>query len=133
MRQHPDLLSIGQVQEATGLTARQIRYYEERGLVEPNRSRGRHRVYSRQDVDRLLDIKQKLGQGQSLADLRRAWDDVRRDDVDLRGPDPRGPESTDAASYFRGQEWVRHGSSLAPPLTDAARRQRRLADRDDTD
>jgi len=40
-----------------GVHAQTLRYYEKEGLVEPSRSRGRVRLYSKRDVDRLRQIK----------------------------------------------------------------------------
>ena len=41
----------------TDLTARQIRYYEDQGLIQPERTAGNRRMYSLNDMDRLLEIK----------------------------------------------------------------------------
>jgi len=51
-------LRIGEVAELTGTTARTIRYYEEIGLLDsaPERAQGKHRVYTRADVDRVREI-----------------------------------------------------------------------------
>ena len=52
-----ELLSIGDVAERIGLSLRSIRYYEEVGLAIPSaRTKGGHRLYSEDDVDRLLLI-----------------------------------------------------------------------------
>lgn len=44
------VMSIGVVCELTGLSERQIRYYEERKLVFPARTKGGNRRYSFEDV-----------------------------------------------------------------------------------
>jgi DNA-binding transcriptional MerR regulator len=51
-------LRIGEVAELTGLTPRTIRYYEEIGLLGrgSDRAQGKHRCYTQQDVDRILEI-----------------------------------------------------------------------------
>jgi DNA-binding transcriptional MerR regulator len=50
-------LLIGEVAEATGLTQRTIRYYEELGLLPPpSRTQGDYRLYSESDVSRLREI-----------------------------------------------------------------------------
>jgi DNA-binding transcriptional MerR regulator len=51
-------LRIGEVAELTGTTARTIRYYEEIGLLDsaPERTQGKHRVYTQADVDRVREI-----------------------------------------------------------------------------
>ncbi len=52
------LLRIQEVSEEVGLTPRSIRYYEERGLLEPAaRSEGAYRLYDADDVERLRFIK----------------------------------------------------------------------------
>src|SRR5579875_2382370 len=49
---------IGEVAELVGITARTIRYYEERGLLGlgGERPKGAHRLYSDSDVARLREI-----------------------------------------------------------------------------
>ncbi|MCO7125646.1 MerR family transcriptional regulator [Sporolactobacillus shoreicorticis] len=71
VRRSMPLFSMGIVQKLTGLTARQIRYYEENDLINPERSEGNRRVFSFNDVDRLLDIKSLLDEGVNLAGIRR--------------------------------------------------------------
>ncbi len=56
-------LPISVVTKITQLTARQIRYYEEKKLVTPNRTDGNTRLFSLNDVDRLLSIKELLEKG----------------------------------------------------------------------
>ncbi len=51
------------VRRLTGLTDRQIRYYEQTGLVVPARTPGRQRLYSQEDIERLLRVKALLAQG----------------------------------------------------------------------
>lgn len=60
------VLSIGAVQELTGLSGRQIRYYEQAGLLSPHRTGGRRRLYTRAQVDLLNEIKERVHQGMSL-------------------------------------------------------------------
>ena len=55
---------ISVVSRIVGLHAQTLRYYERVGLVEPSRSGGNIRLYSPQDVEKLLKIKSftdKLG------------------------------------------------------------------------
>ncbi len=112
-----EAVSIGVVEDATGLTARQIRYYERWGLVEPGRSAGRHRQYTWDDVDRLKDIRRRLMAGQSLAAVREA---MMARSAEASAP---SPDATDAASHFRGQAWVRRhggrGGAAPSPLQRA--------------
>ncbi len=62
---------MAEVRRRTGLTARQIRYYDQQGLVVPTRTAGGHRLYSDAQVARLLAVKALLGNGRSLADVAR--------------------------------------------------------------
>jgi DNA-binding transcriptional MerR regulator len=66
------VISIGDVSEITGLSERQIRYYEERKLVFPDRSKGRTRKYSFNDIERLMDIAEKMEDGLQTFEIRNA-------------------------------------------------------------
>ena len=46
LRRSLAVLPIGTVMKLTSLSARQIRYYEEQGLVIPERNEGNRRMYS---------------------------------------------------------------------------------------
>ncbi|WP_010093275.1 MerR family transcriptional regulator [Ornithinibacillus scapharcae] len=69
-RRSMPLFGIGIVMKLTELTARQIRYYEEQGLVNPGRTSGNQRLFSFNDVDRLLEIKKYLDNGLNLAGIK---------------------------------------------------------------
>lgn len=69
-RRSMPLFSIGVVKKLTELTARQIRYYEQHDLVSPNRTSGNQRLFSFNDVDRLLEIKDYLDRGLNLASIK---------------------------------------------------------------
>lgn len=58
--------SMGVAERLTGLTARQIRYWEQQGLLKPSRTPGRHRMYSEADILRLKEVKRLLGEGMTL-------------------------------------------------------------------
>jgi len=64
------LYPIGIAEQLTGLTARQIRYYETNGLLTPQRTAGRQRLYSAADVDRLKEVRALMGRGLTLAQAR---------------------------------------------------------------
>lgn len=62
---------IGEVVDATGLSHRTIRYYEEMGLVTPSgRTEGGFRLYGEADIDRLLLIKPMKPLGFSIDQIR---------------------------------------------------------------
>ncbi|MDX1702964.1 MAG: MerR family DNA-binding transcriptional regulator, partial [Altererythrobacter ishigakiensis] len=58
-----DLLPIGDLARRTGLSVSAIRFYEEKGLVEPIRTAGNQRRFLRSDIRRLsfILIAQQLG------------------------------------------------------------------------
>ena len=74
------LLPISKVMQLTELTARQIRYYEEHELIEPARSEGNRRMFSLDDVDALLEIRELLDQGINMAGIKKVFD-MRKEDV----------------------------------------------------
>jgi MerR family glutamine synthetase transcriptional repressor len=61
---------IGSVMKMTGLTGRQIRYYEQMELIEPVRSKGNQRLYSDLDVEKLNLIKGYIDSGYSIEGIR---------------------------------------------------------------
>ncbi|UOE95988.1 MULTISPECIES: MerR family transcriptional regulator [Bacillaceae] len=65
------VITIGIVSELTGLSERKIRYYEERKLIFPERSKGGTRKYSFLDVERLVDIANKMEDGMQTYEIRR--------------------------------------------------------------
>ncbi|MGM9951461.1 MAG: MerR family transcriptional regulator [Lysinibacillus sp.] len=68
------LLPISMVMQLTELTARQIRYYEEHELIQPARSEGNRRMFSLDDVDSLLEIRELLDQGINMAGIKKVFD-----------------------------------------------------------
>jgi DNA-binding transcriptional MerR regulator len=65
------VITIGVMSELTGLTERQIRYYEERKLVFPERSQGGTRKYSFSDVEQLMDIANHMEDGMQTFEIRK--------------------------------------------------------------
>lgn len=58
--------SMGVAERLTGLTARQIRYWEQHGLLVPSRTKGGQRMYAEGDILRLKEIKRLIGEGMTL-------------------------------------------------------------------
>jgi MerR family redox-sensitive transcriptional activator SoxR len=58
-----DLIPIGEIARRTGLSVSAIRFYEDKRLIEPVRSRGNQRRFLRSDIRRLsfILIAQRLG------------------------------------------------------------------------
>ncbi|MER2112073.1 MerR family transcriptional regulator [Solibacillus isronensis] len=73
IRRSMPLLSISIVMQLTDLTARQIRYYEEHDLIQPHRTEGNRRMFSLNDVDTLLEIKDMLEQGINMAGIKKVF------------------------------------------------------------
>ncbi len=70
IRRNMALFPIGIVMKLTELTARQIRYYEQNGLIQPARTEGKQRLFSFNDVDQLLEIKSLVEKGLNMAGIR---------------------------------------------------------------
>ena len=64
------VMTIGIVSELTGLSERQIRYYEVRGLITPSRSNGGTRKFSFSDVEKLVDIANKMEDGLQTFEIK---------------------------------------------------------------
>ncbi len=64
------VITIGIVRELTGLSERQIRYYEERKLIYPERTPGGSRKYSFSDIELLMDIAEKIEDGVQTYEIR---------------------------------------------------------------
>lgn len=73
LRRSMAVFPIGTVMKLTDLTARQIRYYEEQELITPERTSGNRRMYSLNDMDRLLEIKDFLNEGLNIAAIKREY------------------------------------------------------------
>ena len=73
LRRSLAVLPIGTVMKLTSLTARQIRYYESQELIKPERSDGNRRLYSLNDIDRLLEIKDYIDEGLNMAGIRELY------------------------------------------------------------
>ena len=81
------VIGIGVVTELTGLSERQVRYYEAKGLVFPERTKGGSRKYSFHDVERLVEVATKLEDGWRIQDIKereRRMSAKQRDDL-IRG------------------------------------------------
>lgn len=73
LRRHLAVLPMGTVMKLTGQTARQIRYYESQQLVLPERTAGHQRLFSLNDIDRLLEIKDYLAEGATMQQIRQIY------------------------------------------------------------
>ena len=96
-------IAIGEVAQRTGLAVSAIRYYEEMGLVSPDRTACGQRTFERSDIRRLsfVMIAQRLGF--SIADIRAALSSL---------PDGRTPTKAD---------WTRLSRRFCGELDDRIR------------
>ncbi|MCT6893748.1 MAG: MerR family transcriptional regulator [Bombilactobacillus mellifer] len=67
------ILSLHVIMALTSLTARQIRYYEKKGLITYHRSKGNQRIFSLNDLDELVFIKEMLQSGESIKNIQNYW------------------------------------------------------------
>jgi len=79
IRRNMALFPIGIVMKLTDLTARQVRYYEQHELVKPARTGGNQRLYSFNDVSRLLEIKDLIEKGVNIAGIKQVLHTVSQD------------------------------------------------------
>lgn len=75
LRRSMAVFPIGTVMKLTDLSARQIRYYEDQELIKPERTDGNRRMFSLNDMDRLLEIKDFLDDGLNIAAIKREYAD----------------------------------------------------------
>lgn len=64
------LFSMAIVQKLTGLSARQIRYYDQHELVQPTRTEGNQRLFSLDDVENLLLVRNLLEDGLTIEQVK---------------------------------------------------------------
>ncbi len=68
-------MKVGEVAKRTGLTVRTLHHYEELGLLVPSdRTESGHRLYTRDDLARLQQIRSLRALGLSLEDIGRQLD-----------------------------------------------------------
>lgn len=64
------LLSIGGLSEVTGASPRSLRYYEEQGLITPQRTAAGHRRYDSDAVDQVILVQRMFSAGLSSAEIQ---------------------------------------------------------------
>ncbi|NBD30722.1 MAG: Cu(I)-responsive transcriptional regulator [Alphaproteobacteria bacterium] len=80
-------MNIKDVATRTGLPAKTIRYYEEIGLVTPDRAENGYRAFDRTHVHKLAFLARARGLGFSIEDCRgllALWEDRARASGDVR-------------------------------------------------
>ena len=66
---HRGVFAISVAAEMVAMPLQNLRVYERRGLVEPDRSSGGNRLYSPADIEVLHRIRDLLGEGLNLAGI----------------------------------------------------------------
>ena len=80
-------MNIGAAEQASGLPAKTIRYYEDIGLLIPARRDNGYRDYGRTDIHKLAFLKRARGLGFSIEDCRALmslYEDRNRASADVR-------------------------------------------------
>jgi DNA-binding transcriptional MerR regulator len=136
------LYSIGAVAEMLGSTPATLRSWEERyGVVTPERTEGGRRLYSRDDLEQLRFVKDKVDQGFSAADAHRLLGERLEDPQHPRGVEPhaadapqllvllaeRDPYGAELSEYFLRTEGYVVELARSAEDADRAFRERRPA------
>ena len=80
-------MNIGEVAEKSGLPPKTIRYYEDIGLVKPQRDANGYRAFRESDMHKLVFLGRARALGFSIADCRELlalWEDQGRASADVR-------------------------------------------------
>ena len=75
------VFAISVAAEMVAMEVQNLRVYERRGLIEPDRTAGGSRLYSPADIERLVRIRELLAEGLNLAGISRVLEletEVRR-------------------------------------------------------
>lgn len=70
LRRSMPVFPMSVVTKLSELTARQIRYYETHELLKPHRSDGNKRLFSLNDLERLLEIKSLIEKGFNIKGIK---------------------------------------------------------------
>lgn len=103
------LYMISVAAELTGMHPQTLRVYESKGLVNPKRSGGNTRLYSRADIERLELINQLTDEGINLAGVMRILDMKERAeqrDAELEKLRARVRELEDEVHEFKMQKKI---------------------------
>jgi Cu(I)-responsive transcriptional regulator len=80
-------MNIGTAAERSGLPAKTIRYYEEIGLLKPDRTDNGYRDYSTADIHKLRFLQRSRSLGFSVEECRQLlslYDDKERESADVK-------------------------------------------------
>ncbi|WP_018752859.1 MerR family transcriptional regulator [Paenibacillus sanguinis] len=114
IRRNMALFPIGIVMKLTDLTARQIRYYEQHELIVPARTSGNQRMFSLNDVERLLEIKGLIDKGVNIAGIKQVMNPMSRESqeatVITKDTEEKRREMTDSQIYRMLKQQLVSGS-----------------------
>lgn len=103
-------MHIGEVAARTELSLRSLRHWEEVGLLVPSgRSEGGFRLYTEEDVEKILLVRRMKPLGFSLDRMREALDDI----ATLRDDDASATEvsaATDRIAWVRAEALERRAA-----------------------
>jgi DNA-binding transcriptional MerR regulator len=119
---------IGEVTERVGLSLRTVRYYEEVGLVvPPERTAGGFRLYTEDDIERLIMAKELKPLGFSLDEVRTMLDLI----TQVEGDEDLTPEQRTILAEYAARANERYDKlrSQVAAADRIARRVARAADR----
>lgn len=89
-------MQIGEVATRTDLSLRSLRHWEEVGLLKPSgRSEGGFRLYTEEDVEKILVIRRMKPLGFSLEQMKSAMADI--ETLRASDPDPDAAQPAEAA------------------------------------
>lgn len=71
-------MKIKYVEELVGISRKNIRFYEEEGLLSPDRAENGYREYGQEDIDRLMQVKLLRKLGVSIENIKRVLNDETR-------------------------------------------------------
>lgn len=101
IRRNMAVFSMSVVSKLTDLTPRQIRYYETHELIKPERTEGQKRLFSLNDLERLLEIKSLLEKGFNIKGIKQiiydSQEHLTTDEQEIRKDDCR----CHAKAYWR--------------------------------
>lgn len=83
-------MQIGDLAEATGVSTRSLRYYEQQGLLHPVRTSNGYRCYPQSAVTQVIQIRSLLASGLSTEVIRCALPCLDGTDIDISA-EPDGP------------------------------------------